>query len=80
MKGYIDENGFLWIKRGNRMKKQYCKYPIPPGSLRPMDCGDWCPSFQGPLFHPVKENIHIQICENSILDFDEEFLDKRTTE
>lgn len=75
MKGMIAENGYLKIKRGSNMRKQFCSKIV--GSIRMIDCGDSCPLFGEPFVDDVKETISLTICENRKLVFDNDFLDKR---
>ena len=73
MRGKIDEDGFLFIKRRQfRMKRMYCR-------RNSGCCGDTCPLFGDPIsggsLYP-KGTMLLKICERNTLVFDQ-FVDER---
>ena len=44
----IDKNGYLYIKRAEKLKDQYCKY------LSGIKCSDVCVMFGEPKIHPER--------------------------
>jgi hypothetical protein len=86
MKGKIDENGWLWIERAGKLKKQLCPFSnggdweASCGDWCPWEasCGDWCPMFGDPYRYTLEKGIPataIDICQ-AVLVF-EEFEDER---
>lgn len=68
MKGKIDKDGYLWIRRPGMLKPQTCPYS---GDV----CNDECPLFSEPEYYD--ENIAtIAICNGNKLYFTE-LIDQR---
>jgi hypothetical protein len=55
MKIKIDKDGYLWIERAGKMKKQFCPYD----SINEGYCGDWCPLFDD------SDRKYLCLCNNS---------------
>ena len=76
MKGMINEEGVLSIKRGDKMRVQCCIY-------NERVCSDRCPKFGDPYkraFHPDSEVIWyvLPICKDDVIEFTQGgFEDKR---
>lgn len=49
VRGKIDEDGFLWLRRGDEHKKMLC--PFDAGAV---NCGDWCALFGEPWGDELK--------------------------
>ena len=69
MKGVIDENGNLYIRRGGRQAPQLCPY-------RDQPCGDQCPKFREPCkIHPTPKidfnGCILELCQNERILFTE---------
>ena len=62
MKGKIDENGILHLKRARGWIKQMCPF-INTNISR--GCGDWCPLFDEILRD--SRAAHLTICQNRVL-------------
>ena len=77
MKGKIDENGYLFIQRGNIPRPQYCM-----ASYEEFKCGDHCPLFGEIEIQSgggiVPSGLGLPICQDRILSFDE-LADERPT-
>ena len=57
MKGKIDKDGYPYIERAGKMKRQDC-------ANRPVYCGDWCPLFGEPERVPnTVEMMSIDLCK-----------------
>ena len=41
----ITKSGYLWLKRGSKLKAQVCPY-CSTADGDSMECGDWCPKFR----------------------------------
>ena len=68
----IDEDGYLWIERGGKMKIQMCPHDTSDrDSCRTEPCGDWCPLFGEPHFDEDR-NYCLSLCDNTewFTDFD----------
>ena len=63
MRGRINEDGYLLIKRGSFMKTQGCP------RTQAESCGGWCPMFGEPVYDDGK--IYLAICNRNDLIFDE---------
>jgi hypothetical protein len=82
MKAKIDKDGFLWVERAGKMRKQICPYrpdrlysklQNPNGYdtttmkyYEPSPCGDWCPQF-----NEGSTYVETCACHDLILDADE---------
>jgi len=79
MKGAIEKNGYLWIERAGKIKKQYCPHDVVGEDV--IGCGDWCPMFGEPeQVYTMKnaqrgEVVGLQICR--VRFSFHEFVDKR---
>lgn len=78
MKAKIDKDGWLWLERAGKFKKQYCLFQNENNDLGQAKCGDWCPLF-GKIetnYDLITSEFKIEICQNRILHFDE-IIDER---
>lgn len=67
----IDEDGFLWLRRGSELKVQFCQMADRP-------CGDYCAGFGEPKGDVVDDgDICLTICTRRLFCKPEEFLDER---
>ncbi len=77
MKGYINEDGLLFILRGRKYKKQICPYINSwkretrlDEFYDPATCGDRCPHFEEPIYdHSPGGKTKIYLCHNKALVF-----------
>jgi hypothetical protein len=69
MKAKIDKDGFLWVERAGKMRKQICPNGYDTTTMKyyePSPCGDWCPQFnEGSTY------VETCACHDLILDADE---------
>ena len=70
MKGEINTNGILSIKRGSSYKVQACPFCslYEDTFSYSHDCGDWCPQFSEPT--DGTGSIDLWICHNKCLQFE----------
>jgi hypothetical protein len=66
VKGKINKDGYLSIKRGDSQKDQYCMH-------RPdaVGCGDWCPQFGEPDPEMSSNRMYLEICDRKTFCFAE---------
>ena len=68
----IDEDGFLWLRRGSKLKVQFCQL------MADRSCGDYCAGFGDPKGDVVDDgDICLTICTRRLFCKPEEFLDER---
>mgnify|MGYP006912929425 CR=1 FL=1 len=68
----IDEDGFLWLRRGSELKEQFCQHMIE------CSCGDYCAGFGEPKGDVVDDgDICLTICTCRLFCKPDEFLDER---
>jgi len=85
MKGKIDKNGYLFIKRGGKYEPQLCPHSthLVNDCVGFVNCGEWCVKFGEPkeievdLLNDTEklDGIYLNVCE-LCLEF-EEFTDER---
>ena len=82
--GMIDENGWLLIRRKDKLKNQLCPYPVYMTLDAPSAgfCGDWCPFFCEPEEFAELDGrrkgrylLHLIICKRELIFM--KFKDKR---
>ena len=70
----IDEDGFLWLRRGSDLKVQFCQRMAD----RARSCGDHCAGFGEPKVDIVDDgDICLTICSRRLFCKPDEFLDER---
>ena len=72
----IEKKGFLWLRRAEEWREQYCPFAT-AGYFR---CGDWCPLFGEPSFYNEGEDktVYIEICNGGTLGcLAKDFVDER---
>ena len=72
----IDAGGYLWLKRAEEWRAQYCPFAY-EGDVK---CGDWCPLFSEPSFYNEGEDktVYIEICNGGTLGgLAKDFVDER---
>jgi len=65
MDALIDENGALWVRRGEEYKEQRCRFNATEG--RP--CSDSCPLFGEPQQDVSETDWFMVICQDRMLNF-----------
>ena len=86
MDGKIDRNGFLYIKRGKKMKTVLCPFcawntfeKMGQTQIEQNPCGDWCVLFGEPEIAGSPLPARIVVCHDKELWFNE-FTDEREVE